>query len=766
MPSSRRSCRVGLKGTMVSASMAATAFLAASATAAAVAPHHPAHRDPSGSIGRPEREIQSAAPHQDWTSWITQLAIPDYPFNPSSAPAAATATPSSPATAEDGTPMPPASRTPSWSPGAPNAQGVAWGDPANLATELASCAENEWAMTFEGIPATSQAAQETTELLASLNGPTTWFVAPSAVAQSGRLAVDTIKAAMEAGHQIGFTGWSGKPLSSMSFDHAFADIVYAAAATYQAIGKVPRYFRPSANDLDDRTRHLLLSLSLRPVQYNVDPHDLLLLANQQQPTDTAGAAPSSTASWTVQNATDLLDAVFVQGAQANLRWVPYAPSVHRSAPAGSDAAANATYPGFVSLHHLPVWGASGTGPGGAAGDVAWQLAMRLHRHTAATPTGEAAQPPPPPPATFHMATVAQCDAGFPFSAVAAEAGTGGAYLKDGEPFLEFVKSESAGTLRLLLSSGGSLQQAGSAAATSAGGAAATEAGASSPSSTPQLAGQNKGEDGAGAGGSKVNVTVVTLVGVAVSLAMMVTVVVAFVALRARRRAAAAGAAAGKGAKGGSGSIERRKVVVIEPRKARGGAGPKDDPEAGTTNPTEAAEGEWRWNPAARAWRWISHRQSTRMSRFSLPPWATAMGARRTASGTVLGTPAVSGVAVTGTGGGLLAAGAAAGGGAAAGAGKDVAAEPTSPSAAVAAEMAAVRGRRARFGERNTSIASSLSSMLFRLPASSGPAPAVSERPLMAPMAPTASTASEGFSTLSHGQTLKRGSLAQWRVARK
>ncbi|KAJ3094604.1 chitin deacetylase [Phlyctochytrium planicorne] len=330
--------------------------------------------------------IPVPAPNQDWSKLIRSNANPNYPI------------PDSPPAGKDGT---------GWGPGQAF-NGIAWNDPRSLNTELSACGKGNWGFTFDDGP--SGYTPELLGFLKSRNVRGTFFVIGSNIVnQQGN--ADNLKAAYNAGHQIGFHTWTHHHMTSLTIDEMISEIVWNAVAIYRTIGRVPRYFRPPCKpypplsfhppsktdhslapspatttdgDIDDRLRNLLLALSLRPVLWTVISDDANLNENGISPSD----------NYTIDAMKTRFRDVIQTGVYGGLNWPP---------PGGP-------YAGHISLEHEIT-----------------KIDITAARNVIPIVLDEG---------KFKSVTVVECET----------KDWGGAYLKNGEMLLELVRSLAPGVV--------------------------------------------------------------------------------------------------------------------------------------------------------------------------------------------------------------------------------------------------------------------------------------------------------------------------------
>ncbi|KAJ3170950.1 chitin deacetylase [Irineochytrium annulatum] len=210
-------------------------------------------------------------------------------------------------------------------------------DISNPYVELCGCPAGKWSVSYDDGPL--QYEPEFLDTLAAANVKATFFVIGGNVIKYA----DNLKAAYQAGHQIGIHTWTHPYTSTKTTDSIVSETLYAAMAIYGVIGQVPRYWRPPHGDIDNRVRAIMGALGLRVAMWNVDAIDWSI---------GEGPIAANRRNWTADNATAVLDGVFKNGFYANfwaqggdvsqpaswvnLTWLPGPP---------------APYTGFMSLEH-------------------------------------------------------------------------------------------------------------------------------------------------------------------------------------------------------------------------------------------------------------------------------------------------------------------------------------------------------------------------------------------------------------------------------
>ncbi|KAJ3196400.1 chitin deacetylase, partial [Entophlyctis luteolus] len=144
-------------------------------------------------------------------------------------------------------------------PGGPNGAGVPWGSAENKATEVFQCLDGH----FDDGPGL------TPSFLNVLNDNAvvgTFFLIGANIVNDPT-HVQYVKDLYDAGHQIALH------TCLQSNEELISEIIFNILSIYNIIGKVPRYFRPPYGAIDDRSRHLLYAMGLRPVMWTIDTAD-------------------------------------------------------------------------------------------------------------------------------------------------------------------------------------------------------------------------------------------------------------------------------------------------------------------------------------------------------------------------------------------------------------------------------------------------------------------------------------------------------------
>ncbi|KAI8813019.1 hypothetical protein BJ742DRAFT_790772 [Cladochytrium replicatum] len=130
----------------------------------------------------------------------------------------------------------------------------------------------QWGITYDDGPTNNNGKDDTIAILAALakqNAKATFFAVGSNVIQFPQI----LKQADDAGHQIAVHTWTHHPLTSLTNEQVVAELKYTEAVIFQAIGKVPAYFRPPYGDIDDRVRAIAGALGYTAVIWDKDSTD-------------------------------------------------------------------------------------------------------------------------------------------------------------------------------------------------------------------------------------------------------------------------------------------------------------------------------------------------------------------------------------------------------------------------------------------------------------------------------------------------------------
>ncbi|KAJ3113081.1 chitin deacetylase [Phlyctochytrium bullatum] len=350
-------------------------------------------------------KIPEPSPVPAWVSFVKSRANPDYPFEDK-------------AVNPNGT---------YWSSGMPNAKGVVWGNPDNVATELYDDGPDQFNPDF-------------INLLRTYNARATFFVLGAAVVRNPAHKA-SLKAAYDAGHQI---AWTHNKNTAQSTDVLISEIILTSKAIYDVIGKVPRYYRNPYGDTDDRVRNLIVAFGMRTALWNIVANDtdfFVGLDDDRLFTTRNNTRVINQQVWSALNITDRFRATLETGVQPALdavinpalNWVPNNPAVVRSggSPYGP-------YVGFISLEHellqIQLEAARLVIPMVLNGTAA-TMTIAPGRLGPVTATASATQAATTftvnvtPQRRYRPVTVAECDGD-----------ANGAYFDDNHPFVQFIRN--------------------------------------------------------------------------------------------------------------------------------------------------------------------------------------------------------------------------------------------------------------------------------------------------------------------------------------
>jgi peptidoglycan/xylan/chitin deacetylase (PgdA/CDA1 family) len=201
---------------------------------------------------------------------------------------------------------------------------------------LDACTQGNWAITIDDGP--KDLTLKYIELLKKYDVRATFFVIGANVVNKAQWA-DNLKAAYDAGHQIGLHSWTHRKNTNLTNEQVVSEWIWTALAVKQVIGKIPRYVRPPCKstteskypifklppnklqhyldgDKDERITGLLSNaMQFKVIGWNVLLNDTAIPAND-------AIDPSQGASrWNVVNATNLARGV-VEGNFSNLIALP------------------------------------------------------------------------------------------------------------------------------------------------------------------------------------------------------------------------------------------------------------------------------------------------------------------------------------------------------------------------------------------------------------------------------------------------------------
>ena len=114
---------------------------------------------------------------------------------------------------------------------------------------------------------------------------------------------EVVKAAFDAGHQIGSHTWSHSDLTTLSSTEVSTDMNRLSVAFKKVLGAVPVYMRPPYGLYNDATVSVLQSLGFKIVAlWDVDPGDSLGASTAQQQM-TYNSAPVNSSHVVIQHET-------------------------------------------------------------------------------------------------------------------------------------------------------------------------------------------------------------------------------------------------------------------------------------------------------------------------------------------------------------------------------------------------------------------------------------------------------------------------------
>ncbi|KAI9326657.1 hypothetical protein DFJ73DRAFT_609741, partial [Zopfochytrium polystomum] len=129
-------------------------------------------------------------------------------------------------------------------------------------TDLVTCPSKTWAVTYDDGP--KDFTPQYLNLLSNTSTTATFFVLGSNVVNNPEWARN-LKAAYDAGHQIGLHSWTHRRLTNESTEQVIAEFIWNALAVKQVINKVPRYIRPPYGDTNDRVRAIFGAFGFKQV---------------------------------------------------------------------------------------------------------------------------------------------------------------------------------------------------------------------------------------------------------------------------------------------------------------------------------------------------------------------------------------------------------------------------------------------------------------------------------------------------------------------
>ncbi|TPX55871.1 hypothetical protein SpCBS45565_g08485 [Spizellomyces sp. 'palustris'] len=133
--------------------------------------------------------------------------------------------------------------------------------------------ENQWGLTYDDGPTTAEnspggmVSKDVRDALKAANLKATFFLkgAPS------KGLPEEVKAAVADGHEVAIHTWTHHPLTSLTNEQIVAELKYTEAAIFEAIGKVPAFYRPPYGDVDDRVRAIATALGYQNIMWTREP---------------------------------------------------------------------------------------------------------------------------------------------------------------------------------------------------------------------------------------------------------------------------------------------------------------------------------------------------------------------------------------------------------------------------------------------------------------------------------------------------------------
>ncbi|KAL5040490.1 hypothetical protein BDEG_28052 [Batrachochytrium dendrobatidis JEL423] len=139
----------------------------------------------------------------------------------------------------------------------------------NFTLDITRCVDdNHWGMTYDDGPTNN--TQMVLDSLASHNLKATFFIIGSRVLGDGS---SFLKKVVAAGHDIGAHTWSHPYLTTLTNEQIVAEFMWTATIIKEAVGIVPKYYRPPYGDIDDRVRAITASMGLLAVDWSFAPGD-------------------------------------------------------------------------------------------------------------------------------------------------------------------------------------------------------------------------------------------------------------------------------------------------------------------------------------------------------------------------------------------------------------------------------------------------------------------------------------------------------------
>ncbi|KAJ3396457.1 chitin deacetylase, partial [Chytridiales sp. JEL 0842] len=108
-------------------------------------------------------------------------------------------------------------------------------------TQTFKCPTGTWSITFDDGP--TPLTPQFVDVLKKNNATATFYVLGANIVNNPQWAAN-LKAAYDAGHQIGLHSFTHRAMSNLTNDQFVSEFVWNALAVKQVIGKIPRYVRP------------------------------------------------------------------------------------------------------------------------------------------------------------------------------------------------------------------------------------------------------------------------------------------------------------------------------------------------------------------------------------------------------------------------------------------------------------------------------------------------------------------------------------------
>ncbi|KAJ3416246.1 chitin deacetylase [Chytridiales sp. JEL 0842] len=168
------------------------------------------------------------------------------------------------------------------------------------ASQTFKCPTGTWSISFDDGP--KELTPQFVDLLRRNDATATFFVLGANVVNNPQWA-SNLKAAYDAGHQIGLHSWTHRAMSNLTNDQFVSEFVWNALAVKQVIGRIPRYVRPPYGDRDERTKAIMRAMGFKIMIWSFDSQDTAIPAGDVV----------SPGSWNVVNATGMFRRVIANG---------------------------------------------------------------------------------------------------------------------------------------------------------------------------------------------------------------------------------------------------------------------------------------------------------------------------------------------------------------------------------------------------------------------------------------------------------------------